>query len=63
MLGDDGTVDTAAVARAMATARQTLGITRRRNPAGSGSGLKSGASTGEPSQPVGFAAAFGPRNQ
>ncbi|MDM2029854.1 hypothetical protein PP300_11175, partial [Mycobacteroides abscessus] len=42
LLADDGTVDTSEVQRAMATAKKTLGIQQRRNPAGVRDGMNSG---------------------
>lgn len=62
VLADDGTVDTDKVAAAMAAARQTLGIERRR--AYIRGGLHSGAAAPRDYTPgPGFAAAFGPRDK
>lgn len=64
LLADDGTVDAAKVSQAMATARQTLGITQRRAPFAGQGELNSGATGPKEYTPKpGFAAAFGPREK
>jgi len=63
LLADDGTVDPDQVARAMATARQTLGIEQRRAPFPGQGELNSGARSGPPESPAGWTAAFGPREK
>lgn len=63
LIADDGTVDKVAVARAMATARQTLGIDRRGAPHAEASELHSGATAKKDHTPgPGFEAAFGRGN-
>lgn len=63
LLADDGTIDAAKVSRAMATARQTLGIQQRRVFPGMGE-LNSGATGFRDYTPgPGFASAFGPREK
>lgn len=64
LLADDGTVDTSEVQRAMATAKKTLGIQQRRNPAGVRDGMNSGSGRPREPKPVpGFTDAFGPRTR
>lgn len=58
LLAEDGTVDADRVVKAIAAARDTLGVGVRRNPVGRGS-FQSGASgTNIESLPKGFASAF-----
>lgn len=61
LLADDGTVDTAAVTRAMATASTTLGAGPRRNPVGRGSFLSGATGTNIEPPPKSFTEAFRPR--
>jgi hypothetical protein len=62
LLADDGTVDADKVARAMAGARQALGITHRRAPYPGMGEMNSGATARRDHAPgPGFAAAFDPR--
>ncbi|BCP11682.1 hypothetical protein MINTM020_37800 [Mycobacterium paraintracellulare] len=64
LLAGDGTVDAAKVSRAMAAARQTLGISQRPAPRPGHGELNSGATGMKDHMPgPGFAAAFGPREK
>lgn len=62
LLAHDGTVDEAKVAHAMATARRTLGIQTKRNPAGIRNGFHSGVGGPREYKPgPAFSDAFRPR--
>ncbi|MGY4713025.1 hypothetical protein ACXDF8_26335 [Mycolicibacterium sp. CBM1] len=63
LLADDGTVDTTKVSSAMAAARETLGIDRRRHARPGMGELNPGHGVRDRKRAPGFEAAFGPRQE